>query len=40
MLSGIRMVHPRDRYLSPVALAFLDFIRGQRPQLNALNQRL
>lgn len=34
------VVHPRDRYLSPVALAFLDFIRGQRPQLNALNQRL
>lgn len=34
------VVHPRDRYLSPVAAAFLDFIRTQRPALNALNQRL
>ena len=34
------VVHPRDRHLSPVAQAFLDFIRDHRAQINALNLRL
>lgn len=31
------VVHPRDRRLSPVALAFLEFIRSSRAQINALS---
>ena len=34
------VVHPRDRRLSPVANAFLDFIRSSRAAINALNLRL
>ena len=34
------VVHQRERRLSPVAAAFLDFIRRQRPQLNQLNSDL
>lgn len=33
-------VHSRERRLSPVAAAFLDFIRRQRPRLNQLNSQL
>jgi DNA-binding transcriptional LysR family regulator len=34
------VVHPRDRRLSPVATAFLEFIRTSRAQINALNLTL
>lgn len=34
------VVHPRDRRLSPVATAFLEFIRASRAQINALNLTL
>ncbi|WP_302850366.1 LysR family transcriptional regulator [Geopseudomonas aromaticivorans] len=34
------VVHPRDRRLSPVALSFLEFIRNNRAQINALNLSL
>lgn len=34
------VVHPRDRRLSPVASAFVEFIRANRAAINALNLRL
>ena len=34
------VVHPRDRYLSPVAMAFLEFVRTHQPELNQLNQKI
>lgn len=34
------VVYPRDRYLSPVAMAFLEFVKQQQPALNALNQKM
>ncbi|MNC40840.1 HTH-type transcriptional activator CmpR [compost metagenome] len=34
------VVHPRDRRLSPVASAFLAYIRGNRAAINALNLSL
>ena len=34
------VVHSRERRLSPVGAAFLEFDQRQRPQLNQLNTRL
>jgi DNA-binding transcriptional LysR family regulator len=33
------LVHPRGKYLSPVAQAFFAFVRNQRSQINALAER-
>ncbi|MCY1554367.1 LysR substrate binding domain protein [compost metagenome] len=33
------VVHPRGKYLSPVAQAFFSFVRNQRSQINALAER-
>jgi LysR family transcriptional regulator, putative pyruvate carboxylase regulator len=33
------LVHPRSKYLSPVAQAFFAFVRDQRSQINALAER-
>ena len=33
------LVHPRGKYLSPVAQTFFAFIRSQRPQISALAAR-
>ena len=33
------LVHPRGKYLSPVAQAFFAFVRDRRSQINALAQR-
>ena len=33
------VVHPRGKHLSPVAQAFRDFVRGERAQIAALEQR-
>ncbi len=33
------LVHPRGKYLSPVAQAFFAFVRDQRSQINALAER-
>lgn len=34
------VVHPRDRRLSPVASAFIEYIRANRAAINALGERL
>jgi DNA-binding transcriptional LysR family regulator len=33
------LVHPRGKYLSPVAQAFFAFVRDQRSLINALAER-
>ncbi|HCP55131.1 MAG: LysR family transcriptional regulator [Pseudomonadaceae bacterium] len=33
------VVHPRGKYLSPVAQAFFDFVRGQRSQISQLAEQ-
>ena len=33
------VVHPRGKYLSPVAQAFFTFVRNQRPQIGAMAEQ-